>query len=96
MRPQNLKIFWRKREYENVKITKRPRAYKDYANFHNVDTLTSFHPEVQLKNIESETKNRPKYLLSGLRGVKFVTTLVAEFEKIESDDATKHSTLYSN
>ena len=31
-----------------------------------------------------------------MRGFKFVTTLVKEFKKIESDDATKYINFYSN
>ena len=34
--------------------------------------------------------------MTELRWFKFVTTLVVEFKKIESDDETKHSTFYSN
>ena len=30
-----------------------------------------------------------------MKGFKFVATLIAEFEKIEQDDETKHSTFYS-
>ena len=33
--------------------------------------------------------------MSELRGFKFAITLVLEFKKIESDDATKYSTFYS-
>ena len=31
-----------------------------------------------------------------MRGFKFVTTLVLEFKKIENDDETKYTTIYSN
>ena len=34
--------------------------------------------------------------MTELRWFKFVTTLVVEFKKIESDDETKYSTFYSN
>ena len=35
-------------------------------------------------------------LLPELRRFKFVTTMILEFKKIESDDATNYSTFYSN
>ena len=34
--------------------------------------------------------------MSELKGFKFVTTLVSEFKKIESDGKTKYNTFYSN
>ena len=61
-----------------------------------VETLNSFYPELQLKDAEFVIKNKLIYLLSGLRGFKFVTILVLEFRKIESDDETKYSTFYWN
>ena len=41
-------------------------------------------------------KNKLKELLIKLRRFKFVATLFIEFKKIESDDATKYKTFYSN
>ena len=50
---------------KNVKITKRPHAFKVYASsYYNVDILNSFNPELQLKNTESATKNKLIELLS--------------------------------
>ena len=34
--------------------------------------------------------------MTELKEFKFVTPLVIEFKKLESDDATKYTTLYSN
>ena len=34
--------------------------------------------------------------MSELRGFKFVTTLVLEFKKVESEDKIKYDTFYSN
>ena len=48
-----------------------------------------------MKISEFAIKNKPKYLLSELRGFKFVTTLVLEFKRIESDHPTKYITFYS-
>ena len=80
---------------KNANITKESRACKGYANPYNVEIWNSFNPELQLKNTESAIKNKLiKYLLFRLRGLKLVTTLVLEFKKIESDDATKYSTFY--
>ena len=35
-------------------------------------------------------------MLTELKGFKFVTKIVLEFKKIESDDKTKYNTFYSN
>ena len=58
--------------------------------------MSSFNPVQQLKATEPASKNKPIDLLSRLRGFKFLTTLVVEFEKIENDDETKYSAFYSN
>ena len=96
MKPQNLRKNLTKKEIKkNANITKECRACKGYANPYNVEIWNSFNPELQLKNTESAIKNKLiKYLLFRLRGLKLVTTLVLEFKKIESDDATKYSTFY--
>ena len=51
---------------------------------------------MQLKDTESAIRNKLIHLLPELRGFKFVITLVVDFEKIESDDATKYTSFYSN
>ena len=90
------KIFDKKKTINNVKIIKLLHAYKGYASTYTVDILNSFNPELRLKDTESIIKNKLKDSLSELRGFKFLTTLVLEFKKIESDDATKCSTFYLN
>ena len=80
---QNVKIYLTKKTIKNVKT--------GYVSTGNVDILNSLNSELQLKNTESVIKNKLKDLLS-----KFVTALVMEFKKIESDDATKYNTFYSN
>ena len=80
---QNVKIYLTKKTIKNVKT--------GYVSTGNVDILNSLNSELQLKNTESVIKNKLKDLLS-----KFVTALVMEFKKIESDDATKDNTFYSN
>ena len=67
--------------------------FKGYASTYNAEMLKSFNPELQLK---SPTKNNLKKLVSELRGFKFMTTLVLEFKKIESEDKIKYDTFYSN
>ena len=67
--------------------------FKGYASTYNAEMLNSFNPELQLK---SPTKNNLKKLVSELRGFKFMTTLVLEFKKIESEDKIKYDTFYSN
>ena len=58
--------------------------------------MNSFNHKLQLKNTEYAIRNKLTDLLSELWGFKFVTTLVIEFKKIESDDAVKYTTFYSN
>ena len=43
---------------KNAKITKRAHAFKGYANSYNVEILSSFNPELQLKEIESAFKSK--------------------------------------
>ena len=45
---------------------------------------------------ESPIRNKLIGLLAELRGFKFVTTLIVGFKKIESDNAAKYTTFYSN
>ena len=44
--------------------------------------MNFFNPELQLKNTESPIRNKLKDLLAELRGFKFHTTFVIEFQKI--------------
>ena len=81
-------------EEKNVKITKRSHACKGYSSTYNVVILNYFNPELQIKDIEFAIKNKLVNLLSKLGGFKFVTALVLEFKKIESNDETKYSTFY--
>ena len=88
---QNVKTLLTKK---NAKITKRSHAYKDYGSSYIADILNSFNPELQLKNSESAIRNKLMGLMTELKGFKFVMTLVIEFKKIESKDATKYTTFY--
>ena len=60
---------------------KRFHAQKGYASTCNVKILDSSNSELQLKDTESAIKKKLIYLLSKLRGFKFVATLVLEFKK---------------
>ena len=62
---------------KNVKITKRKHA------FYDGEILSSFNPELQLKNIESAIKSKLMELLTQLEGSKFVTTLALVLKKIK-------------
>ena len=54
-----------------------------------------YNPEPQIKDTESEIKNKLIDLLTEIKGFKFVTTLVLEFKKkIENDDKTKYNTSF--
>ena len=76
-----------------AKITKESHAYKGYPSSYNTDIFNYFIPELQLKDTESTIRNKLKDLLSEMRDFIFVTTLV---KKVESGDATKYTTFYSN
>ena len=52
--------------------------------------MTSFNPELQLKNTEFAIKNKPKNLKNELRRLKFVITLGL------NDDKTKYINFYAN
>ena len=78
---------------KNEKITKRSHAFKGYSSSYYVKILNS---ELQLKDFESSIRNKVKYLLSELKGFIFTTTLVLEFEKMQSDYKTLCNTFYLN
>ena len=57
---------------KNVKTTTSSYAHTGCGSSCNVEILSSFNPELQLKDIESTIKNKLMNLLSKLRGFKFV------------------------
>ena len=72
-------------------------AYKGYANtFINAEIFNSFNPKLELKHTVSAIGNKLKDLFTELKGFIFVTKLVLEFKKIESDNETKYRTFYLN
>ena len=75
---------------EKVKITKQEHAFKGFESTYNVNILSSFNPELQLKDTESAIKSKLTELLFKLRGFKFVTTVFLEFKKTESEDRIKY------
>ena len=77
-----------------VKLTKRSHGFRDYASSYNVKILNLFNSELELKDVESAIKNKLIDLLSELENFKFVTKLVLEFKKIQSDDKTLYSIFY--
>ena len=81
-------------EKKHAKITKQSHAFKDNANSYNVGILNSFNPELQLKDTESAIRNKLIDFLIKLKGFQFITTLVLEFKKIQSDDKILYSTFY--
>ena len=52
---------------KKLKITKQAHAFKAYASYYSIEILNSFNPELQLIDIESETKNKLKKLFTELR-----------------------------
>ena len=79
--------------WKTVKATKRSHGFKGYAKSYNVEILIFFF-NLELKDTESAIKNKLMNLLIWFKSFKFVTTLVLEFKKIESDDETKCDTFY--
>ena len=79
---------------KKANITKRYHAYKNYANIYNVEILNSFNPKLQYKSNDFTIKIKLKKLLTELRRFEFVTTSVIQFEKMESDDTTKHDIFF--
>ena len=88
-----MKIVWIKKY---IQITKGEHTFKSYSGTYNVKILSSFNPELQLQDTESAIKSRLVKLLTGLKGFKFVITLVLVFKKIESEDKTKYASFYSS
>ena len=80
----------------NVKITKQSHAFEGYVILYYAEILSSFNPELQLKDDKSATKNKPIDLLPKLKSFKFVTKVVLEFKKIQSNDRTLYSTFNLN
>ena len=62
----------------------------------NVEILSSFNPELHLKNIEASIKNKLKDLLNGLRVFKYFITLVEKLKKTINKNETKYRIFYSN
>ena len=58
--------------------------------------LLVFNPDLQLKETKLAIQIKIIDLLCEIREFKFVPTLVLKFKKIDSDDETKFSTVYSN
>ena len=53
-------------------------------------------PELHLKDTESVIKSKLRDILPEVNEIKFLTTMVSEFQKIERDDETKYSTIYTD
>ena len=68
---------------KEAKIAKRSHVCRGYATTYNVEILNSFNSELQLKDTESAIRYNLKNVLTELKGLKFVTTLVLELKKIK-------------
>ena len=67
-----------------------------FISTYNLEILNSFSPELQHKDTGSVINSKLLNLLTQLRGLRFVTTLVLVFKNIESEDQTKHDNFYSS
>ena len=81
---------------KSAKIAKQSHAFKGYASSYNVEILNFLNLEPQFRDSEFANRNKLICLFSECQGFKFVTTLVLELKKIESDDKTKYDIFYSN
>ena len=81
---------------KNIFIKIKEHGFKGYASSYNVEILNHFNPEIQLKDTEYALKSKLIELLTQLKGLKFVTTLVLGFKKVESENKTKYDTFYSS
>ena len=68
------------------KKTKPSHAFKTYASFYNVEILNYFNSELQFKGTESGNWNKLRDLLTELKGFEYVTTLILEFKKMQTDN----------
>ena len=67
-----------------------------FISTYNLEILNSFSPELQHKDTGSVINSKLLNLLTQLRGLRFVTTLVLVFKNIESEDKTKYDNFYSS
>lgn len=68
----------------------------EFMHILNVEILSSFNPELHLKNTEASIKNKLKDLLNGLRVFKYFITLVEKLKKTINKNETKYRIFYSN
>ena len=87
---------WKIFKQKNVKVTKREHPFMSFISTYNLEILNSFSPELQHKDTGSVINSKLLNLLTQLRGLRFVTTLVLVFKNIESEDKTKHDNFYSS
>ena len=57
---QKSENFW---NIKIIKTTKREHAFKDFANTYDIEVLSSFNPELQLKYTESAIRNKLKNIV---------------------------------
>lgn len=62
--------------YNKTRNPEKSHAHIGYASIYNVKTFNDFNPELKLINAESVTINKLKYLITEMRGFKFIRTLV--------------------
>ena len=67
-----------------------------FISTYDLEILNSFSSELQHKDTGSVINSKLLNLLTQLRGLRFVTTLVLVFKNIESEDKTKHDNFYSS
>ena len=56
-------------------MTKQSHPSNGYVSTYDVEILKYFNPELQLKDTETEMRNKQKDLLTELKGLKFVMTV---------------------
>ena len=70
---------WKFLNEKNVKITKGALVFKGYASSYNVEILSSFNPELELRDTKFAIKIKLIELLTQLKDFKFMIVLVLVF-----------------
>ena len=78
---KNLNFFLMKQRLQKKQKQQNKQMVLEFMHALNVEILSSFNPELHLKNTEASIKNELKDLLNELRVFKYFITLVEKLKK---------------
>ena len=81
--------------YDELSIVKNNSAFSGYASY-KVEIVDKKDPIIQLHASESSSEYLFKYLLTEIKGFKYLITLVILLNEIKTDGNTEYSPVYSN